>query len=173
MGTPDLLNYDYLITGRHSSPIPHYPSLRMLKVLDGVTVPHVIFSVREEHEMDPLHGELPINEFTKEVLHLQFSDVEEDGEYHNFFTEEPNKIYLKTISEKDADRIVEFYAKHRGTFVLAHCMAGISRSAAILYGLSTVFQFPLRPDFFSKHAPNIRVVQEIIAAGTRYHSVKK
>lgn len=93
----------------------------------------------EEHNRPPLEG-------FRDVLRLHFEDTYEEGklakagDWPDDPTDEEHARFAQHRGERvptltDAKAIVEFLAKHHGTFeqltLLAHCQGGISRSAAV------------------------------------------
>ena len=99
------------------------------------------------------------------VLNIEFDDVAEDDEKEGY--------HFKTISQEDADKIVEFIEKNLGKHFIIHCKAGKSRSQGV-----ADFMFQMYPDYFEKCiensynpciTPNIEVVRKLKRAFFKYH----
>lgn len=72
-------------------------------------------------------GDANISKNFKDVLRLQFDDVEKD--YQGYVTMTPPQ----------AAKVAEFLLQHRGKNFFVHCAAGISRSGAIVESILETF----------------------------------
>lgn len=100
---------------------------------------------------------LPKDEFRKDVLFLEFDDLDQPAVILG-------GLKCKLFSPEDATAIIEFYAKHviYPEYVIVHCDAGISRSPAVAAAL-TKMSGHADHDFFKRYLPNRRVYSLLLA----------
>ena len=108
-------------------------------------VPYIMISITDEH---------PVDDFCKDknrldILPISFSDFDIPG-------------FPDVISFKQASEIVKFAEnyKHKTELIVAHCEAGISRSPAVLLGIS--IRWNIRMVLPSPCSPNPPVVHRIL-----------
>lgn len=133
-----------------------------------------ILDVSEEFGRPPLEG-------FRDVLRLQFEDTYEEGNTHypgpwpDEPTEAENARYVQMPNERvctltDAKAIVEFLARHHGTFeqltLLVHCQGGISRSAAVASWASVRYWAPMTGQRTAEY-PNMRLMRLLDKASGR------
>jgi predicted protein tyrosine phosphatase len=138
------------------------------------TVVISILDVSEEFGRPSLEG-------FRDVLRLQFEDTYEEGNTHypGPWPDEPSPgqhaSYCQAPNERvctltDANAVVEFLAKHHGTFdqltLLVHCQGGISRSAAVASWASVRYWAPMTGQRTAEY-PNMRVLRLLDKAGGR------
>lgn len=102
-------------------------------------------------------AKIPDNEYRKDVLRLEFDDID-------------HPVYLlgglkcKMFEKEDAVKILEFFNKYRDRYeyMIVHCDAGISRSAAVVAALTKI-QGQSDGDYFGRrYIPNRRVYSFIL-----------
>lgn len=112
----------------------------------GLTFPHVMISITEPDRII----EFKENEFRKDILRLQFDDIDIPTEPYQLFTKE------------QAIEIFEFFDKNKDIkdFVI-HCYAGLSRSAAVCAALAKIYNGN-DSWYFSKRIPNKYVYRTML-----------
>lgn len=113
-------------------------------------VPHVIISISDHRgdRQDP-----PANEFTRDILHVDFHDI-------NMATDG-----LDLFTDAQAIEILNFYTRYRNEteLVVAHCTAGMSRSPAVIAALQKIHTGD-DSEWFKKKTPNSYVYNHILSA---------
>lgn len=104
----------------------------------------ILISIQEEYGPPP-----DIGHITCPILAIQFSDITEILE-----TENGNDLH--PLTKEQATQILEFVEFHEKTaeLCIVHCAAGISRSAAIVLSLHTLYDWPLPKEFWRLSSPN-------------------
>ncbi len=129
----------------------------------------------EEHRRPALTG-------FRDVLRLKFEDTYEEGKLAQLGswpdepTDEEHARFCQGRGERiatltDAQAIVDFLAKHHDTFdqltLVAHCMAGISRSSAVASWASVRYWAPINCTMSTEWA-NPRLMRLMNKAAGRY-----
>jgi len=137
--------------------------------ISQASVPNVIISTRSPGSRRAIVGG---NE-PKDVLWLEFNDVDEEGRVWTLHGNKVNKH--KLFTEEEAKEVIEFVNKYKDEveLIICHCEAGISRSAGIAAALYTILGAPekdaeiwAKKNVFGqlKHRPNVHVYQTMLAA---------
>lgn len=87
------------------------------------------------------------------VLNLEFDDVSCDTQFEAY------KAF--TISEKQAEQIVNFVEENKGKTIICHCRAGLSRSYAIALWISKNFDGYSDIEEYKKGHPNMEVLRKL------------
>jgi predicted protein tyrosine phosphatase len=139
------------------------------------TVVISILDRSEDRHRPPLVG-------FRDVLRLHFEDTYEEmklaeaGRWPDEPTDEEHARFAQHRAERivtltDARTIVEFLAKHHGTFdqltLVVHCHGGISRSAAVAVWAATRYWVPINSKMSTENA-NPRVMRLLDKAAGRY-----
>jgi predicted protein tyrosine phosphatase len=116
--------------------------------------PHVIISITS-HEED--HASLRTNAACRGVLRLSFVDAETPSAHH------PEETLFSTAH---AASIWEFVYRHRPQIerILAHCDAGVSRSAAVAAAIARVLNGDDAEFSSGRYRPSARVYRMLIDA---------
>lgn len=99
----------------------------------------------------------------KDVLYLEFDDCKQGVDFYGVKK-------LVEFSDEQADKVVEFFAKHKDTSsqILIHCFAGVSRSRSMAAALVECFGLPFKFTAF-----NDVVYTKVKKAYSRYISTEK
>ncbi len=129
-------------------------SRQEIEAIEPHVVSHVIVSIRTPG--DPNEVKLPMNEHTKDVLHLQFHDVDRIIQGYN------ENLEPEMFQPEHAKLIREFVESNKNVErFIVHCDAGWSRSPAVAAAISKM----LTNDdvyFFNRYHPNRRVYNMIL-----------
>jgi len=107
------------------------------------------------------------------VLNLNFDDITED-----FVQSLPNGeiVTYKTITEEQANAIIDFVEKNLDKHLIIHCRAGKSRSIGVASAIANLYgevyrHFPIGQNFKNNQfdTPNIEVVTKIKRAFYKKH----
>jgi len=111
-------------------------------------VPHVIISISDERS---LRQDPATNSFTRDVLFLEFHDINGVTKDMDLFTDE------------QAIRVINFYTRYRSEVQLfvAHCSAGMSRSPAVIAALQKMHTGN-DDEWFKRKTPNSYVYNTIL-----------
>jgi len=103
--------------------------------IDGIKIPFVAISIFSPGA--PFYR-LPETSFCKDVLYLEFHDINYDGDVNSFYRVDMNDLIH--FSEFLAKRIVDFVLryKHDVNDILINCEAGMSRSVAVALAVSKI-----------------------------------
>ncbi len=115
-------------------------------------VPHVIVSISDTPD---LRQEPATNDFTRDVLFLEFHDIHEPTNGFQLFT------------EAQAVQVINFYTRYRSDaeLMIAHCSAGMSRSPGIIAALQKIHTGDDN-EWFKRKTPNSWVYNMVL--GTAY-----
>ena len=103
----------------------------------------------------------------KAILRLCFSDADRPG--LDVYGKNANESDL--MSDKDANRVVEFILKHIDCDLIVHCDAGISRSAGVAAAIMKAVNGDDSPIFDSgKYRPNMWCYRKVLTA---FHNMEE
>jgi hypothetical protein len=109
---------------------------------NDLTEPHVIISINwplrlNPIDMDEMTANPAINEHTREVLFLHFSDV---GRASNPFDDDA-KFNPRCIpfNKEMAKQVIDLLERTKVEHVIIHCLMGFSRSASMAHAIAAYF----------------------------------
>ena len=98
--------------------------------------------------------ELNISREHPKVLTVRFDDVVINLKHCD--------VNYKVINNLTAKLIVEFIERNRSNNFIVHCMAGVSRSAAVCMFINYVYGHKLKDDFWILSHPNVFVLGKLL-----------
>ena len=120
----------------------------------------IIISIQNSYDIPKKFLSSPNNNI-KEVLYLNELTIKKD---EGMVIDNYNQVYA-IISDKDAQKIVDFVKKYQNTIdrIIVHCEAGISRSSGVC---AAIMKFLEDDDFEifnnSKYSPNMRCYRTVL-----------
>ena len=124
------------------------------------------YYLQEKYEDDPEDNEHFLPEGPR-VCNVKFDDLKEDREYQGHM--------FKTITEEQADKIVDFIERNLGKHFLIHCRAGASRSQGVYRFMMDMYPSYYTPcienDLNPCLTPNAEVVRKLKRAYYKKHKM--
>ena len=119
-------------------------------------VPYIVISMTTPGSSD---ARLPRSPFRRGVLRLSFHDLDK--------CPASLRDRVELFTPLRGDKVVKFVRLHpEARLIVAHCEAGISRSAGVAAALAKVFHGD-DSDYFRRACPNRRVYREVLRAWRR------
>jgi predicted protein tyrosine phosphatase len=121
-------------------------------VVEFVDIKYPDFVLISITETSSEKGTLRVPSCCKDVLYLQFHDIDKDREN------------LTLFSRKHAKEILEFFNKYKNKTknIIIHCTAGISRSAGVAAALYRIYYGENDTNYWSSFMPNMLVYRTIL-----------
>lgn len=128
-------------------------------------VAYISISASEECAKEFFHDITEKDHYLKSadnVLNLEFDDITED---FTFTSETGKEVTYHTISEQQAEQVIDFVENNLNKHIILHCRAGKSRSAAVAVAITTLFPDNYAFNVYNRHnqcsTPNPDVLAKV------------